>query len=155
MEQNHDNPERWSAYFDGDENMNVHESEGEAVGEIMFQIDNDNEPGTEVEYLVAPMLNGKHILRKDNAQHIGDNLFEQINERVNDEMYAEEDPLDMTPEDRLELGQLVVDFICSHAKVTWWTVDTKREQKRTYVAGSNDAPSVQHLPADDTEGGAA
>lgn len=147
-----DGPEKWGAYFDGDERVTVHETEGEAVGEITLKIDDEHETGTEVTYCVAPMLNGKHILRKDNAQHIGDNLFEQINERVNDEMYAEDDPLDMTPEDRQALGQLVIDFICARASVQWWTVDGKREQKRTYVAGSNDAPAVQHLPADDTEG---
>jgi hypothetical protein len=130
--------EKWGAYFDGDERVTVHETEGEAVGEIQFQIDDDSEPGEHVEYRVAPMLSGKHLLCKEDPQRIGENLLEQLNEWINDEMGAEEDPLDMTPEDLKSLGQLVVTFICEHAKVQWWTVDTKREQKRTYVAGSND-----------------
>lgn len=149
-----DEPEKWGSYFDGDERVTVYETEGEAAGEIECEIDREHDPGKEITYCIAPMLSGKHLLRKDAAQWIGDDLFERINERVNDDMYAEDDPLDMTPEDRLALGQLVVDFICAHAKVQWWTVDTKREQKRTYVAGSNDTPAIQHLPADDTEGGA-
>lgn len=155
LEPKSDEPEKWGSYFDGDERVTVYETEGEAAGEIECEIDRDHEPVEEITYCVAPMLSGKHILRKDNAQRIGDDLFERINERVNDDMYAEDVPLDMTPEDLLALGQLVIDFICANAKVQWWTVDTKREQKRTYVSGSNDATSVQHLPADDTEGGEA
>lgn len=150
-----DNPEKWGSYFDGDESVTVYETEGEAAGEIECEIDGDSEPGEEVTYCIAPMLNGKHILRKDSAQRIGDNLFEQINERVNDDMHAEDDPLDMTPEDRMALGQLVIDFICSHATVKWWTVDTKREQKHTYVAGSNDTQSTQQALAFDMKGGEA
>lgn len=147
--------EKWGSYFDGDDRVSVYDTEGEAAGAIECEIDREHEPGEEIPYCVAPMLSGKHILRKDNPQRIGDNLLEQINGQVNDDIYADEDPLDMTPEDRKALGQLVVDFICAHAEVQWWTVDTKREQKHTYVAGSNDATSVVHLPADDTEGGEA
>lgn len=150
-----DEPEKWGSYFDGDERVSIYDTESEAAGEIESEIDNEHEPGTKVEYLIAPMLSGKHILRKDRAQRIGDDLFLQINEWVNDNMNAEEDPLDMTPEDCLALGQLVIDFICARASVQWWTVDTKREKKHTYVAGSNDATSVQRLPADDTKGGEA
>ena len=131
--------DRWSSYFDGDERVTIYKTEGEAVGGMECNIDNDSEPGEEVEYCLAPMLSAKHILRKYDAQRIGDDLLENINEQVNDDMLAEDDPLDMTPEDKRALGVLVIEFICSHAKSQWWTVDTKREQKRTYVAGSNDA----------------
>ena len=144
--------EKWGSYFDGDESVSVYATEGEAIGGIEDEIDRDHEPGEEITYCIAPMLSGEHFLRSRGALSIGEDIFDRINEQVNDDMFAEDDPLDMTPEDRQALGQLVIDFICARASVQWWTVDGKREQKRTYVAGSNDAPAVQHLPADDTEG---
>jgi hypothetical protein len=142
MNTKHPEDDRWSSYFDGDERVTIYQTEGEAIGEMECEIDREHEPGEGIEYCVAPMLSGKHILRKYDAQRIGDDLLENINEQVNDDMYAEDDPLDMTPEDRKALGQLVIDFICANAKTQWWTVDTKREQKRTYFAGSNDAADV-------------
>lgn len=137
--------DRWSSYFDGDERVTIYKTEGEAVGEMECVIDGDGayDASDEVEYRVAPMLSAKHILRKYDGRRIGDALLENINEQVNDDMFAEDDPLDMTPEDKQALGELVIQFICSHAKSQWWTVDTKREQKRTYVVGSKDADEAQ------------
>jgi len=131
--------ERWSSYFSGDENLTLYETEAEAAGEMQFQIDSDYEPGEEIEYCIAPMLSAKQILLKRNALAIGEHIFESLNEDLSDDMHAEETPLDMTKEDKEQLGRLVSEFICQHAKNQWWTVDDKREQKCTYVAGANDA----------------
>ncbi len=131
-------PERWSAYFEGAESVNVCDSEGEAVGEMQFQIDNDSEPGDEIEFCVAPMVSATQMLRKFGAKWIGEDVFERINERLSDEMGAEDWPLDLTDEEQEQLGQQVIEYVCQHAKCQWWTIDAKREQKRTYVAGSND-----------------
>ena len=134
----------WGAYFDGDERVTVCKSEGEARGELEATIDADHEPGEQIEYLCAPMVSGKQRLRKIGGQWVGEDLFERINEVLDDDMGSEEYPLGLTMEDRAELGELVIEFICARAKVQWWTVDQTREQKHTYVAGSNDA--VEALP---------
>lgn len=126
--------ERWSAYFEGDERVTVSDSEGEAVGEMQFQIDNDSEPGDEIQFCVAPMLSAKQALRKRSGKDIGEDVFERINELLSDDMGAEEWPLDMTKDEQEQLGQQVVEFICQHSKTQWWTIDAKREQKRTYIA---------------------
>jgi hypothetical protein len=133
------NADRWSSFFDGDERVTVYQSEAEAIGEIEFEIDNNHEPGTVIEYRVAPMISGIQILLKYDVQRIGDSFFDRINEQVNEDMLAEEEPLNMSQEDRKALGQLIVDFISKTAKTSWWTVDTAREQKKTYISGSNES----------------
>lgn len=132
-------PEKWSAYFDGDERVSIHDTEGEAVGEIQTKIDADHEPGTEVEYCVAKMVNGLELLQRREPFRVGSHVFEQLVDDLADNMGAEDEVLDLTNEDLTRLGELVVDFIVANAKPQWWTMDTKTEQKRTYVAGSNDA----------------
>lgn len=131
-------PQRWAAYSEGDELVTMRDTEGEACGEKECDIDNEFEPGTEVEYLVAPMLSAKQMLRTNNAYWIGERILEEINEGLADDMCAEDSPLSFDKEDAEELGRLVIDFLCARGKTQWWTVDNKREEKRTYVAGSND-----------------
>lgn len=132
-------PEKWSAYFDGAERVTIHDTEGEAVGEMMRRIDDNFEPGTEVEYCVAKMVNGLELLQRREPFRVGSYVFEQLVDDLADTMGAEDEVLDLTNEDLTRLGELVVDFIVANAKPQWWTMDTKTEQKRTYVAGSNDA----------------
>lgn len=71
-------------------------------------------------------------------EQIGSRVFEDLNEQLSDEMGAEEHPLSMTREKQVELGKLIADFLSEHATHGWYTVDPKTEQKRTYIAGSND-----------------
>lgn len=132
-------PEGWSSYFDGDERVSICHSESEAVGEMQSRIDLEFEPGDSVEYRVAQMVGGIELLHRRGAKHIGERLMEDFNERLSDDMGAEEDPLDMTPDDMKELGELVLSFVAAKAKQQWLTVDTMTEQKRSYVAGSNDS----------------
>lgn len=137
--------QRWCWFHEGDERVDVLHSVDEAHGEAQTWIDSNCEPGEQHEYLVAPMKNGLTLL--PSAQHIGETIFESINENVNDEMGAEEDPIDLTEEDRIELGELVRSFFREHGKVQWWTVDSKNETKHTYVAGSNDAETQEGAAA--------
>ncbi|MGI9150451.1 MAG: hypothetical protein ACR2IX_02925, partial [Limnohabitans sp.] len=132
-------PERWAAYMDGDERVTCYDTEAEACGEREFDIDGDYEPGTEVEYLVAPMINAKELLRRERAWRLGEQIHEQIeNDLAEDFADADEEVLSLNKEDYADLGKMVIDFMCERGKTAWWTVDSKREQKRTYVAGSND-----------------
>jgi DNA-directed RNA polymerase subunit RPC12/RpoP len=132
-------PERWAAYMDGDERVTCYDTEAEACGERECDIDGDYEPGTEVEYLVAPMINAKELLRRERAWRIGEQIHEQIeNDLAEDFADADEEVLSLNKEDYADLGKLVIDFMCERGKTAWWTVDSKREQKRIYIAGSND-----------------
>lgn len=137
--------QRWCWFHEGDERVTVLSSESEAHGEAQQWVDDNCEPGEEHEYLVAPMKSGLDLL--PSAQHIGDTIFESISENLSDDMAAEEDPIDLTQEDRVALGELVRQFFRDRGHVQWWTVDTKNEAKHQCVAGSND----QAAP----EGGAA
>jgi hypothetical protein len=132
-------PERWSSYFDGDERVSICHSESEAIGEMECQIDSEYDPGEIVEYRVAQMVGGIELLCRRGAKHIGERLLEDFNGYLSDDMGAEEDPLDMTPDDVVKLGELVLSFIATNAKQQWFTVDEMTEQKRSYVAGSNDS----------------
>lgn len=131
-------PERWAAYMDGDERVTTYDSEIEACGERECEIDNDYEPGIEVEYLVAPMIDAKESLRRCNALRIGERIHEDIDCSLGDDMGAEDEVLSLDKDDLTSLGNLVIEFLCVRAKTKWWTVDHNREQKRTYIAGSND-----------------
>lgn len=130
--------ERWAAYMDGDERITCYDTEGEACGERECEIDGDYEPGTEVEYLVAPMISAKESLRRENAQWLGERIHEDIDCRLSDDMCAEDEVLSLDKDDLTDLGNMVIEFLCARGKTRWWTVDHTREQKRTYVAGSND-----------------
>lgn len=138
--------ERWSAYYEGDERVSLCDSEGEAIGEMECSIDQDTDPGHEIEFCVAPMVSAKQALRKRSALWTGEDIFEHINELISDDIGAEEEPLDLSKDDKEKLGQQVIEFFCQNAKNQWWTVDSEREQKRTYVAGSNDA-AIAAAPA--------
>lgn len=131
-------PKKWAAYFEGDERVSLSDTEGEAIGEMEYQIDADFEPGEQVEYRLAQMVNGLELLQRQRAQRIGEDIIEQIENDLTDEMGAEESPLSFAPDDAQRLGEMVVAFIVANAKPQWWTVDTKTEQKRTHIAGSND-----------------
>lgn len=128
---------KWTAFMEGDERVPVRETEGEAVGEMECKIDADHEPGTEVKYIVAQMKSAPEFLAEWH-QRIGERVFEDMNEWLSDEMGAEEYPLGTTREKQAELGKLIADFLSEHATQGWHTVDPKTEQKRTYIAGSND-----------------
>lgn len=132
-------PKKWSAYFDGDERVRLSNTEGEAIGEMECQIDSDFDPGEQVEYRVAQMVNGLELLQRERAQRIGENILEQIENDLTDEMGSEESPLSFADDDAKLLGEMVVAFIVAKAKPQWWTVDPKTEQVRTYIAGSNDS----------------
>jgi len=132
-------PEKWSSYFDGDERVSIYDSESEAIGAMECQIDRESDPGEIVEYRVAQMVGGIELLHRRGAKHIGGHLLEDFNEFLSDDMGGdEENPLDMTTDDVVKLGELVLAFVASHAKQQWWAVDTKTEQVHTYVAGSNE-----------------
>lgn len=131
-------PQRWAAYLEGDERVTCYDTEGEACSEQECEIDNYSEPGDVVEYLVAPMLSAKQVLRTRDAYWFGDRFVEEVNNDLADEMGAEDSPLSIDKEGTEALGKLVMDFLCAHGKTQWWMVDHKREEKRTYVAGSDD-----------------
>ena len=130
--------ERWTAYMDSDERVNCYDSESEACGERECEIDNEYGPGTEVEYLFAPMISAKELLRRRNAHWIGERIYEDIECELVEDMGAEDEVLSLDKNDYIDLGNLVIEFLCNRGKTMWWTVDYKRIQKRTYVAGSND-----------------
>lgn len=128
---------KWTAFFEGDERVSVSDTEGEAVGDMECDIDAEHEPGTEVEYIVAQMKSAPEFLAEWH-QRIGESVFEDLNSQLSDEMGAEEWPLNMTREKQVELGKLIANFLSEHATHGWHTVDPRTEQKRTYIAGSND-----------------
>lgn len=128
---------KWTAFFEGDERVPVYDTEGEAIGGMEWGIDGDHEPGEEVEYIVAQMKSVPDFLAEWH-ERIGERVFEDLNSELSDEMGAEEWPLNMTREKQVELGKLIATFLSEHATHGWHTVDTKTEQKRTYIAGSND-----------------
>lgn len=53
-------------------------------------------------------------------------------------------------QDKIELGQLVLDFLRGRAKVEWWGIDKKTEAGHTYVAGGDGGDGD-----DDASGGVA
>ena len=130
--------DRWAAYMEGDERVTCYDTESEACGERECAIDDEYEPGTEVEYLVAPMISAKDSLRRERADWIGERIHEEIDCRLGDDMGAEDEVLSLSKDDLTDLGNLVIQFLCERGKTMWWTVDHKREKKRIYVAGSND-----------------
>jgi hypothetical protein len=135
----------WTAWIgEGDERCELHASESEAIGAVMFEIDATYDPGEAIEYSVAPMLSAHEVLRGMNHESMGQRVFQWVEEWLNDVMLPEEAPLKVTNKDLYAaLGRAIVDVVCEHTEPKWWTVDNKRERGDTYVAGSNDAEGQQ------------
>lgn len=141
-------PKHWCYYIgdDCDERVTLYQSEDEARGEAEAEIDASDwcEPGDVVGYTVAPMLSALDVLRtRIGAERLGRSIVEMIEEWVSDEMLPDDTPITLPAAQIEKLGQVVVDFYSDNAKNGWWTVDTKRKTRHTYVAGSNNDAQEQ------------
>lgn len=133
--------ERWGAYLDRDSDVTLHDSRSDAEGAILDFIDSDTEPGEEVEYFVAPFTSAKEYLQRKSPDAVGEAVMDQINCMLSDDTYADGPSVALSELDTVELGRVVLKFLIQRAESRWWTADTQREERHTYIAGSDDEES--------------
>lgn len=108
-----------------------------AAAQAEADIDDDEADGVERRYWIAECANPLELIQHDKLHRwSGDSIIEQFDERCNEEVYAEDAILDMTPDDTTLLGQIVHNFIRSRAKVMYYGI--KNPVEHTYTAGTND-----------------
>ena len=130
---------KWCWWFEDDERFHFAESESEAHGEASCQIDNECEPGEERTYTVSRVVHPMDYIGMDwIAKQIGNDIEENICCWCDDDIGAEEPSIELTKEDREELGRMVAAFVRKKAGVHWWAADKNAKTEHTYIAGSND-----------------
>lgn len=135
-------PAKWAWWLEGDDHCHIETTESDCHGPAHESIDSDTEPGIVCEYFIARTAHPLDAIAHDNlAFYLGESIHEDIDMRCADETGAEEESLSITDQDKIELGQLVLDFLRGRAKVQWWGVDKKTEARHTYVAGGDDDES--------------
>ncbi len=135
-------PTPWAWWLEGDDHCHIETTESDCHGPAHESIDSDTEPGIVCEYFIARTAHPLDAIAHDNlAFYLGESIHEDIDMRCADETGAEEESLSITDQDKIELGQLVLDFLRGRAKVQWWGVDKKTEARHTYVAGGDDDES--------------
>lgn len=129
---------RWCWWLDSDEPFHVVDSEGEAHGEARSRIDDEFPPGVRAEYCVARVVSPlEKIAHGTMGRWLGDHIHEQIDEWCAEESGAEDEVLSLTDADRDALSKLVIDWMCKHAAVQWWTYDSLTQTTNIYIAGSD------------------
>ncbi len=139
--------EVWMWWYDGDERCSIADSESEAHGEAIADIENEFEPGDTREYFVG--LARSPIQNLSESKWLGSNLLEQIEEWAGDDTGAEDTVLSFSKEDAADLQRLVVEFVRARAKVCYWIADDKAATKHTHTVPYE----VDRKKPDDTEGG--
>ena len=139
--------ERWMWWYDGDERCHIVDSEGEAHGEAIMDIESECAPGETREYFVGLGVSPVENLAK--SRWLGSNLLEQIEEWAGEDTGAEDAVLSFSKEDAADLQRLVVEFVRARAKVCYWIADDKAATKHTHTVPHE----VERKKADDTEGG--
>ena len=129
---------KWCWFVDGDEHFKVCESESEAHGEAKSHIDDNYENGLSVTYTIGKACHPLDAINSDNILFsIGDRVFEQVDEWCIEETGADDRTMDITKEDKEELGKLVFGFLRKHAKVQWYGL-AKGSREFEYKSGSED-----------------
>lgn len=139
--------ERWMWWYDGDERCHIVDSEGEAHGEAIMDIEGECEPGETREYFVGLGVSPVENLAK--YRLLGSNLLEQVEEWAGEDTGADDAVLSFSEEDADDLKRLVVEFVRARAKVCYWIADDKAATKHTHTVPHE----VERKKADDTEGG--
>lgn len=139
--------EVWLWWYEGDERCHIVDSESEAHGEAVMDIERGCEPGETREYFVG--LARSPIQNLSESKWLGSNLLEQIEEWAGNDTGAEDAVLSFSKEDAADLQRLVVEFVRARAKVCYWIADDKAATKHTHTVPYE----VDRKKPDDTEGG--
>ena len=130
---------KWAWWQEYDERFKMCDSESEAHGEAQFHIDNEYIQGEEAEYMIGRVC---HPMDRLGMEWVARNISETIEENIccwcDDETGAEDPSIELTNDDKAELGKMVAEFVRAKASINWWTTDNKSETTHTYVAGSNE-----------------
>ena len=130
---------KWACWQECDERFKMCDSESEAHGEAQFHIDNECIQGDEAEYMIGRVC---HPMDRIGMDWVARNIAETIEENIccwcDDETGAEEPSIELSADDKIELGKMVAEFVRAKASVNWWTTDDESETTHTYVAGSNE-----------------
>lgn len=124
-------------WFDDDERYHMADSEAEAHGEAAQRIDEDAEPGESREYWVARVAHPVDVIDGDTtALRLGENVLEQVDEWAGEETGAEDWTMDLTNEDKQDLGRMILTYLRQNAKAQWYGVAKGTKVKHSYTAGS-------------------
>ncbi len=128
---------KWCWSTDEESYRGQSDSEGEAHGDAIDALESDGEDGETRSYWIARCCHPLDLIDHDKRSlWAGENFLEQVEEWCADEVGAEDAILDMTADDKVELGRLVLAFIRSRAKVQYYGIKNAVEHK--HVIGSND-----------------
>src|SRR5574343_99073 len=142
---------KWAWWLEHDETCHIEPTEAACHGAAADNIDSDTQPGIVCKYIIARTAHPLDAIAHDKlAVYLGTNIHEDIDVRCADETGAEEESLSITDQDKIGLGQLVLDFLRGRAKVEWWGIDKKTVAGHTYVAGGDGGDGD-----DDASGGVA
>jgi hypothetical protein len=125
---------KWSYSLDEERYYGRLDTEAEAHNQAKIDIDaNEGEEakGIETAYWIAQCV---HPLDTIKVQ-IGDDIMEMIEQRLLDEINAEEQCLSVTKDDEIELSRIVLAFIRERAVVQYYGISTPT--MHTYGIGSN------------------
>lgn len=128
---------KWCYSIDGEGYRGSFATEQEAQGAAIDCLESDDgEDGDVVSFWIARCCHPLDVIDHDKRLlWTGDHILEQVDEWCADEVAADDWILDMTEEDKVALGKLVLDFIRSRAKVQYYGITDAVEHK--HVLGSN------------------
>lgn len=126
---------KWCWSTDEEAYRGKFETEGEAHGDAIDDLESDGEDGEERSYWIARCCHPMDCL--DGREYrFGEMVAENIDEWMMDDIAAEDQILSMSHEDHEELGRLIFAFVRSRSKVQYYGIKDAVEHK--HVVGSED-----------------
>lgn len=122
---------KYSYSLDGERYNGQFDTEEEALAEVGQEAEDECEPGDERIVYTATIAPATDFLRKNNALWIGERIEEDIECNLNDDIGWDDRIVELTNEQREELGKLVIEWMCTHAHFNCWgVVDVKEHRIR-------------------------
>ena len=122
---------KYAYSLDGERYHGEFDDEAAALAEVGQEVENECEDGDVRIVYIGKVVPAVDFLRKRNPHWIGERIEEDIECGLNDEIGWEDAIMELTKEQRGELGKLVVEWLCTNAHFACWGVTDVKEHSVT------------------------